>query len=172
MLELILALIVVTGMVGLVALPLLSQETLTLILAPSIPVAIVLILVLYPKLKNFSYRRWRITPAMITAHKIRDSLDVTPEGLSKSIVERAAAIRRGVPDKPSEVEVEMYALGYRTCVNDMITLTHIANEDLKEANFIRRIRLRRCLRKATEALATTRKALPKNALKTTRQEQQ
>lgn len=175
MFEFIIALILVVGITGLVVIPFFAPDILILLLAPLIPLAVILTLTIYPKLKGFSQRRWRITPERITDHKIHaslKSLNVTPEGLSSSIVERATAIKRAVPDNPSETQIEMYAMGYRNCVNDMITLTHIANEELKEANFIRRIKLRRACRKATDSLAAARKALPQSALRATRQEQQ
>ena len=66
----------------------------------------------------------------------------------------------------------MCALGYRSCVNDMITLTHLANEELPNAVPIRRMKLRRVRRKATDALSEAREALPPGALRATRQEQQ
>ena len=172
MFEFVIALILVIGIAGLVVLPFFAPDLLILLLAPLVPLAVVLALVVYPKLKKFSYGRWSITPEKITSHKIRASLEVTPEGLSSSIVERATAIKQAMPDSPSEAQIEMYAIGYRNCVNDMITLTHIANEALQGANFVRRLKLRRACRKATGALSAARKTLPPNVLRATRQEQQ
>jgi hypothetical protein len=66
----------------------------------------------------------------------------------------------------------MCAIGYRACVNDMITLSHLINEELPLANLRRRLTLRRARRRATEALAGAREALPPGALRATHQEQQ
>ncbi len=172
MFEFIIALILVVGIAGFVVLPFFAPGTIILLLAPLVPLAVVLAMVVYPRIKKFSNGRWGITPEKITSHKIRASLEVTPESLSKSIVERATAIKRAMPDNPSEAQIEMYAIGYRNCVNDMITLTHTANEALREANFIRRLKLRRARHKATDALSAARKVLPPGALRATRQEQQ
>lgn len=172
MFEFILALILVIGVAGLVITPFFAPDILLLLFAPLVPLAIVLALVAYPKLKNFSYRRRRITPDRITGYQPRKFSEVTPEELSATIVERAGAIKRAIPEEPSEIQLEMYAIGYRACVNDMITLTQTTNEALREANFLRRLKLRRAYRKATGALSTTRDALPPGALKAARQEQQ
>ena len=74
--------------------------------------------------------------------------------------------------KTSEIQVEMCALGYRACVNDMITLTHLVNEEISEASLLRRAKLRRARRKATDALSIARQSLPQGVLRATRQEQQ
>jgi hypothetical protein len=54
----------------------------------------------------------------------------------------------------------------------MITLTHLVNEELPTAGFLRRFKLSRARKKATDALAGAREALPPGALRATRQEQQ
>ena len=71
---------------------------------------------------------------------------------------------------PSEVQVEMCAMGYRACVNDMITLTNLLNEASCAAGPIKRLKLRRLRRRATDALSDARKALPPSALRASRQE--
>ena len=99
--------------------------------------------------------------------------DESPEGLSRSIVERAAEIRRSLTELPAdEMRVEMCALGYRACANDMITLTHLTNEALPSAPLLQRLRLRRLRKKAIDALAEAREAPPPEALRASRQEQQ
>jgi len=95
----------------------------------------------------------------------------TPEGLSRSIVERAEEIKRALGDSPSPVRVEMCSLGYRACANDMLTLAHLINGEVPSASPLRRLKLRRCRRRATEALAAANAALPPGALRTMRQEQ-
>ncbi|MBD0253375.1 MAG: hypothetical protein ICV31_02635, partial [Rubrobacter sp.] len=97
----------------------------------------------------------------------------SPEALSRAIVERAEEIQRSLEESPSdEVRVEMCALGYRACANDMITLTHLTNEALPNASLLKRIRLRRSRKKAIDALSEARKALPPGALRTAPQERQ
>ena len=47
------------------------------------------------------------------------------------MVEQARGDQHALEESPSdEVRVEMCALGYRACANDMITLTHLTNEAL------------------------------------------
>ena len=96
----------------------------------------------------------------------------SPVKLSRSIVERAGEIRRTLAEDPSEIRVEMCTIGYKACVNDMITLTHLTNEQLPNAGVLKGMQLRRARKKATDALAEARKALPPGALRATRQEQQ
>ena len=174
MLEVFVALILVAGIVGLVVLPSIAPDVLILLLAPLVPLAMVLAFVLYPKVKGFSYRRWRITPERITGNRPKaiSSPGSTPDELSFSIVERAHQIRRAMKVETSEIQTEMCALGYRACVNDMITLTHLVNEELPEAGLVRRAKLRRARRKATDALSVARRSLPPGVLRATRQEQQ
>jgi hypothetical protein len=52
----------------------------------------------------------------------------------------------------------------------MITLTHMTNEALQGASFIKRVKLRRSRKKAIDALSEARKALPPGALRTAAQE--
>jgi hypothetical protein len=116
----------------------------------------------------------RLSPEAIAGYRPRrPATDDTPEGLSRSIVERAEEIRRALEESPSdEVRIEMCALGYRACANDMITLTHLTNETLPNASLLQRMRLNRARRKAIDALTGARKALPPGALRTTPQERQ
>ena len=174
MFEVFVALILVAGIVGLVLLPSFAPDVLILLLAPLVPLAVVLAFVLYPKIKGFSYRRWRITPERITDHRPQalPSPGSTPDELSRSIVERANQIRRAMKGETSEIQTEMCALGYRACVNDVITLTYQVNEELSEAGLIHRAKLRRARRRATDALSIARRTLPAGVLRTTRQEQQ
>ena len=176
MFKLCIALILIVEITALVLLSLFVSETLVLFLTPLVLVTIVLTFVLYPRFGGFSYRAWRLTPEKIAAHKPQDdsrtSQENNPIFLSRSIVERATEIRRAMLASPSEAEVEICALGYHACVNDMITLTHIANEELSNAGFLRRMKLNRSRRRATEALSGARTALPPEALRTRHQEKQ
>jgi hypothetical protein len=114
----------------------------------------------------------RISPEDIVQPASPPETRPSPEALSRSIVERATEIRKALEDSPSEIRVEMCALGYRNCANDMITLTHLINQELQEAGLVRRLRLRLCRKRATDALAAARAKLPPGALRAMRQEQQ
>jgi hypothetical protein len=160
-------------LISLALLPLVAPDTVVWLAAPLVPMTVVLAFVLYPRFGDVSYRAWRLTPERITSHKQQDPReDTDPIRLSRSIVERATAIQRAMLESPSEVQIEIYALGYRACVNDMITLTHLAHEELPGAGFLRRMRLNRARRRATEALSSARTALPPGALRATHQEKQ
>ncbi|QYJ15893.1 hypothetical protein Rxycam_01722 [Rubrobacter xylanophilus DSM 9941] len=122
---------------------------------------------------SLSYRMRRLSPEQIISHRpLPEDRERTPEELADSIVERTGEIRRALAEAPSEVRVEMCAMGYRACANDMITLTHRINEELKTAGPVRKMRLRRARNRAIEALSATRESLPPGALRTTRQEHQ
>jgi hypothetical protein len=92
--------------------------------------------------------------------------------LSRSIIERSEEIQRTMSESPSRIQIEMCAIGYRSCVNDMISLTHKINVALPEANLIERMRLRTDRRRATDSLAKARRSLPPGTLRATRQESQ
>lgn len=142
------------------------------LLAPGIPLTVVLILVLRSRQDSVSRWALRLSPERIMHHRSRTPRN-SPEDISRSIVERTAEIRRALEEEPdSEVRLEMCALGYRACVNDMITLTHLMNEEAPNAPLFRRIRLRRTRKRATEALSTTREALPPGLLRAEHQERQ
>jgi ABC-type multidrug transport system fused ATPase/permease subunit len=113
----------------------------------------------------------RLSPEAIVDHKSRASRADSPEALSRAIIERAEEIQKSLEESPSdEVRVEMCALGYRACANDMITLTHLTNEALPHASFIRRFRLRHGRKRAIDSLSEARKALPPGALRPATQE--
>jgi hypothetical protein len=113
----------------------------------------------------------RLSPEAIVDYRSRVSHADSPEALSRAIVERAEEIQKSLEESPSdEVRIEMCALGYRACANDMITLTHLTNEALPHASFLRRIRLRHGRKRAIASLAEARKALPPGALRPATQE--
>jgi hypothetical protein len=172
MFRLFVALILVTEIVALAVLEILARGALVLALVPIVPLTLVVALLVQRGLSSASYRIHRISPEAITSHRYRRPTTDSPEDLSRSIVERATEIRRTLAESPSGIRVEMCTLGYRACVNDMITLTHLANEELPNAGLLRRMKLRRARKKATDALAGAREALPPGALRATRQEQQ
>lgn len=172
MYKLYVTLILVAEMVALSLLSLVVADVVVLALAPVIPLTVVLAFVVHHRRSGLSFKARRLSPDRIANYTPQEVPVVSPERLSRSLVERAGQIRRVLQDSPSEAQKEMCTFGYRTCVNDMITLTNLVNEELRGANLIRRIKLNRARKQATSALAETRQALPPGALRTTRQEQQ
>ncbi len=149
------------------------SPSLALFLAPILPLTLIVALLLHFVERSPGYRARRLSPEDIIRYRAREAWDDDiPEDLSHSIVERAEEIHHTLLESPSEIQVEMCALGYRECVNDMITLTHLINEELKTAGPIRRLRLRSARRRATDSLSGAREAMPPGVLRTTRQEHQ
>jgi len=146
--------------------------SLALLLVPLLPLTLVVALLLHYVAGNPGYRARRLSPEDIVRYQAQEREVDTPEELSRRIVERADEIHRTLLESPSEVQVEMCALGYRACVNDMITLTHLVNEESKATGPIRRLRLRAARRRATDSLSIAREAMPPDVLRATRQEQQ
>jgi hypothetical protein len=171
MFKLYLTSILVAEVVALAALEFLSRGGLVMYLIPIIPLTLVVAFIVRRRIGGPAYRIHRLSPQAIAGYRARDPAPTSPETLSRAIVERAEEIQHALEESPSdEVRVEMCALGYRACANDMITLTHLINEALPEASFLRRVRLRRCRKKAIDALSEARKALPPGALRTAPQE--
>lgn len=98
----------------------------------------------------------RLDPMGSTREPVRN-----PRLLSKQIVERLRQIRRALDEEPSEVEVEMCALGYGVCADDMIALGLLVEEELAGAGPLRRARLQAFRRKAASSLSLTREAFPR-----------
>jgi hypothetical protein len=143
------------------------------LLSLAVPLTLVAAILARRRFETPFYRARRLSPAAIAGYKARGLAIDTPEGLARSIVERAQEIRRALEETPSdEVRVEMCALGYRACANDIITLTHLINEALPNASLLQRVKLRHVRKKAIDALTEARKALPPGALRATRQERQ
>jgi hypothetical protein len=140
-------------------------------LVPVIPLTLAVAFIVRRKFGGPFYRVHRLSPQAIADYTARDTVADSPEALSRAIVERAEEIQHALEESPSdEVRVEMCALGYRACANDMITLTHLTNEALSNASFFRRMKLRRSRKKAIDALSEARRALPPGALRTAPQE--
>ncbi len=85
---------------------------------------------------------------------------VGPEHLSKQVAECAYQICHTLREHPSELEVDMCALGYRACVSDMFTLVHLIDKELPSAGITRRLRLEVARRRAVRSLSRARAALP------------
>ncbi len=172
MFKLYLTSILVAEVVALAALAYLTQDA-ALFLIPIVPLTLLAALVLRRRFGGPIRGLRRLSPEAIAGYRSRVSYSDSPERLSRAIVERAEEIQRALEESPSdEVRVEMCALGYRACANDMITLTHLTNEAIPNASFIKRLRLRRSRKKAIDALSEARKALPPGALRAAPQERQ
>jgi hypothetical protein len=142
-------------------------------LVPIISLTLVAAFIARRRFGGPTYGIHRLSPQAIAGYRPRDPATNSPEALSRAIVERAEEIQHALEESPSdEVRVEMCALGYRACANDMITLTHLTNEALPTASFLRRVKLRRSRKKAIDALSEARRALPPGALRTAPQERQ
>lgn len=104
------------------------------------------------------YRQRSITPGDIVEY--RDSQEpLSPEVLSGQIVERADHIHRKLLGEPSEIEVEMCALGCSACMDDLITLALLIGEEQARSGPLRRMKLGAAFRCATDSLSRTRQAL-------------
>jgi hypothetical protein len=173
MFKLYLTSILAAEVVALAALEFLTPRVTFWLLVPIIPLTLVVAFILRRRFGGPAYGIHRLSPQAIAVYRARESATNSPEDLSRAIVERAEEIRHALEESPSdEVRVEMCALGYRACANDMITLTHLTNEALPNASFLGRARLRRSRKKAIDALSEARKALPPGALRTAPQERQ
>ena len=173
MFRLFVALILAAEVVALAVLDRVAPDVPVLALSPVVPLTLGVALLLRRAFNSAAFRARRLSPEAIAGYRrSRSPAKNSPEELSRSIVERASEIRRALAESPSEIRVEMCALGYRACANDMITLTHLTNEELPYAGFFRRMKLRRSRKRATDALAAAREALPPGALRATRQEHQ
>ncbi len=172
MFKLYLTSILVAEVVALVALAFLTPDV-ALFLVPIVPLTLLVAFVLRRRFGGRVRGLRRLSPEAIAGYRPRVSHTDSPEALSRAIIERAEEIQRSLEESPAdEVRVEMCALGYRACANDMITLTHLTNEALPNASFIKRFKLRRSRKKAIDSLSEARKALPPGALRTAPQERQ
>ena len=166
------ALVLVVEVVGLLLLTLVVDDFPLWVLVPLVPLTVGIALVVRRELESPAHRLRRLSPEAIVGHRPRRRAE-SPESLSRSIVERATEIRRSLTELPAdETRVEMCALGYRACANDMITLTHLVNEAIPNAPLVHRLKLRHARKRAIDALAEAREAIPPEALRASRQEQQ
>ena len=167
-----LSIVLAVEVAALVAVSIFAGSLAVSLVALSVPVTLAAGFIIWRRTASVPYRIQKISPEEITGYKSGPAAEVNPGSLSRSIVERAEEIRRTLQGSPAEIQIEMCALGYRACVDDMITLTHLANEAFPDASFSEKVKLRRDRRRATEALAKAREALPPGVLRATHQEQQ
>jgi len=163
--KLYLTLVLTVEAVVIVLLSFVAPRLLVLLLVPIPPLTLVTALLLRHLMSNPVYgARW-LSPEVIVKSQERESPAETPQELSRRIIERAEEIHRTLLESPSEIQIEMCTLGYRACVNDMITLTHLVNEELPSAGPIKRLKLRAACRRATESLSAAQEAMPPGALR-------
>ena len=171
--KLYLALVLTVEAAAIVLLSFVAPGLLVLLLVPIPLLTLVVALLLRHIVRHPAYgARWLSPEAIVKGREREPPAEETPEELSRRIVERADEIHRTLLESPSEIQIEMCALGYRACVNDMITLTHMINEEMKTAGPIKRLWLRAARRRATDSLNGAREAMPPGALRATHQEHQ
>lgn len=100
-----------------------------------------------------------LTPEGIVAYRSPARVKETPALVSRRIVERSEEIRRALRAEPSDIEVTMCALGYSACTDDLLALAELAGERLPGSGPVRRLMMCAALRRASDSLARTRKAL-------------
>lgn len=110
------------------------------------------------------YQARTITPENITKSEAPDE-HVSPERLTRQIVESSEQIRRTLLEEPSGLETETCALGYRTCAENMVMLVQLTDDELEKSNPVRQLRLRAALRRATYSLSLAREAFPPEDLR-------
>jgi hypothetical protein len=107
-----------------------------------------------------AHRRRNLTPQKIVGYEGPARPEETPGVISRRIVECSEQIQRVLAAKPTEVEVAMCAIGYATCVGDLLALSQLVRDRYPTCGPIRQIRMRVVLSRAADSLARTRKALP------------
>lgn len=112
--------------------------------------------------KSRIYRTLRLSPEEIVNYKRAEQI-VTPETLSKQIVERSEQIRKTLLNINRQIEAEMCVVGYKSCVADMLLLVGRIEEELPEAGPLRSFRLKTARREADDSLSRTR-MLPPSAV--------
>lgn len=110
----------------------------------------------------------RVSPHQIACYE-EPNLITSPDTLCQQIVERSYQIRRSLSHKPTEIELEMCVLGYRTCVRDGIKLSRIIDAERLVTGMTRRWRLELAQRQSAHALSRAREQLPPQALRIQRQ---
>ena len=101
------AVVLVVEVVGLLLLTLVLQDFPVWILVPLVTLTVGIALVVRRELESPAHRLRRLSPEAIVRHRPRRR-DESPEGLSRSIVERAGEIRRSLTELPTdETRIEM-----------------------------------------------------------------
>jgi hypothetical protein len=121
----------------------------------------VVLLVLFEHLlRRVRKRPRRSSPEDIIAGNTPEE-PVGPDVLCHRILERAERIQKAlVKESPSEVEVEMCALGYMACEQDLGLLIDLVGAELPLSGPFRRLKLRTERVLATEAVLRMREVFP------------
>lgn len=85
--------------------------------------------------------------------------------LGRRILERAGQLRRTLEGHPSEIEVEMCLMGYRTCCDELLDMRLKLAEELPASGPLRRLRLQAALWRSSRAVRLVREALPPGTLR-------
>ena len=109
--------------------------------------------------QTLRYEARRISPEKLLRYGERQE-HMHPERLSRHIVECSYEIRRTLLGETSGVEVGMYILGYRTCLNGGIKLNHLIDKELPESGHLQRLRLKIARRQVAHSLLRVREVLP------------
>lgn len=130
-----------------------------LTLASTDTARVALDLTAFLRTKYVRYLGHTLTPEIVTRSCALDELE-TPERLAGHITESTDQIRRTLLKKPSELEIEMCAVGYAKCVDDAITLVRLVQEESRKSGPLRRLKMKVALQQATDSLFRTREAFP------------
>jgi hypothetical protein len=82
----------------------------------------------------------RLHPGMVARYGGSEKL-LGSGRLCEQIGERCDRIRRTLSEAPSETEIEMCAIGYRICLDDMVTATETIERESSKAGSLRRLSL-------------------------------
>lgn len=82
---------------------------------------------------------------------------------SRSVAERAAEMVRTLRGSPSEIELEMCALGYQRCTEDVLRLARMVEEQRARCGVLRRLLLELYMIRASAALCRVHEAFPESA---------
>ncbi len=111
--------------------------------------------------KKLSRQARTISPQEIIEYADPEEHFPDPELLGWRIVERACRIHHTLRSRPSEIEAEMCASGYRVCADDMVTLVRLIEKELPEAGLLRRLRLKAARATAARSLSRAHGMLPR-----------
>lgn len=119
---------------------------------------------------HLRYRALTLTPERL----IKPGLAVTeepttPERLARRITDSSNRIHRTLLGRASGPEVDLCAMGYRACAEDLVSLADLVRRESGKSGALRRLRLRAALRRAAEALSRARESFPTETLSVSRE---
>ena len=116
-----------------------------------------------------SYLARTLTPESIIWTRVTKD-PARPEQLADHIAESTDRIRRTLLEKPSDLELEMCAVGYARCAQDAVILVRLIQEETKKCGPLRQLKLRAAQHRATDSLSRACEAFPPGVLCGTCQE--